>query len=154
MRGANALARSGKSVRRRWRRRCNVRAKNWVVQAGSNMGTCGPAELKAQHQALQGHGQNADFIMSKRLLRICKDLMRRGTVYRPKALLTAETSADQLAAYYLDLWPRLLQKWSVLRNRWDQVFGPTCPLGQWRHMAEHLYKISLPLPGQRQRKAT
>jgi hypothetical protein len=135
-------------------RRCNLRAKNWVVQAGSYMGKCGPPELKAQHQALQRNGQNADFIMSKRLLRICKDLMRRASVYRPKPLLALETPAAQLAAYYSELWPRLLAKWQPLRDRWDQVFGPTCPLGQWRQMAEQLYGISLPLPRQRQRKAT
>lgn len=131
--------------------RCNPRAKNWVVQAGSNMGKCGPVELQAQHQALQGNGQNADFIMSKRLLRICKDLMRRGTVYRPKALLGPDTPPSDLATYYSELWPRLVAKWQLLRDRWDEVFGPKCPLGQWRQMAQQLYGISLPLPN-RQRK--
>lgn len=132
--------------------RCNPRAKNWIVQAGSYMGKCGPAELKAQHQALQRNGQHADFIMSKRLLRISKDLMRRGTVYRPKALLAPETLPGQLASYYSDLWPRLLSKWQLLRDRWAEVFGPNCPLGQWRQMAQQLYAISLPLPNHRPRK--
>jgi transposase len=135
-------------------RRCNYRAKNWLVQAGSSMGKCGPAELMAQHEQLQRHGQHADFIMSKRLLRIFKDLMRRATVYRPKRLLNPQTPTSELAAYYADLWPRLLHKWKPLVDQWEEVFNPTYPLGQWRQMAQQLYRLSLPLPLTRPGKAT
>lgn len=134
-------------------RRCNRRAKNWVVQAGSMMGRCGPAELKAQHQQLERNGQNADFIMSKRLLRICKDLMRRGTVYRPKTLLDPQTPAAQLRAYYADLWPRVLAKWKHLVEPAEDLLDPSYPLGQWRQMVQQLYALSLPLPRPRPGRA-
>ena len=126
-------------------RRCNRRAKNWLVQAGSSLGRCGPPELQRQHQQLQDHGQHADFIMSKRLLRIFKDLLRRGTVYRPKALLAPDTPAAELAAYYQDLWKRLVLKWQG-RIAWEVLVEARYPLGQGRQMAQQLYKISLPVP--------
>ena len=90
--------------------------------------------------------------MSKRLLRIFKDLVRRGTVYRPKALLSPETPTSELIAYYRELWDRLLKKWHGLIE-WEELFDPCYPLGQWRQMAQELYKLSLPLPKKRPGKA-
>jgi transposase len=134
-------------------RRCNRRAKNWAVQAGGSIGKHGPAELREQYRQLERNGQHAEFIMSKRLLRLCKDLMRRGTVYRPRALLQESTPVAALSAYYSELWPRLLAKWSPLVEDWDQVFHSSYPLGQWRQMVGELYHLSLPLPHKRQRRA-
>jgi hypothetical protein len=145
--GPDKPAQSGKVGRR-----CNRRAKNWIVQAGSLMGRCGPAELKAQHQELERNGQHADFIMSKRLLRIFKDLMRRGSLYRPKPLLAPETPSADLIAYYLALWEKILTKWQG-RIEWEALIDPRYPLGQWRQMAQQLYKISLPVPKARASKA-
>jgi transposase len=127
------------------KRRCNRRAKNWVVQAAHQMGQHGPSPLREQYQELLENGQHADFVMSRRLLRICKDLMHRGTVYRPKALLDPNTSPTQLADFYQQLWPALLAKWSG-RVSWDHLLAPQNPLGQWRQMAQELYQISLPWP--------
>ena len=127
------------------KRRCNRRAKNWVVQAGSHMGKHGPNPLHEQYQQLVENGQHADFVMSRRLLRISKDLMRRGSVYRPKELLDPNTPAEKLAAHYQQLWPTLLDKWSGLLS-WDHLFNPQNPLGQWRQMVQELYQICLPLP--------
>jgi hypothetical protein len=135
-------------------RRCNRRAKNWIVQAASSVGKLGPAELKEQYRRLERNGQHADFIMSKRLLRVSKDLMRRGTVYRPKALLSPDTSVAELKAYYADLWPRLLLKWNHLLTDWDCLFDSRYPMGQWRQMVEQLYGLSLALPRKRQARAT
>jgi transposase len=81
------------------KRRCNRRAKNWVVQAGSHMGKHGPSPLLEQYRQLTENGQHADFVMSRRLLRICKDLMRRSTVYRPKELLDPNTPAQKMVDY-------------------------------------------------------
>lgn len=133
-------------------RRCNRRAKNWIVQAASSIGKCGPTELQSQYAQLQANGQHADFVMSKRLLRIFKDLVRRGTVYRPKALLSPETPTSEWIAYYRELWDRLLKKWHGLIE-WEELFDPCYPLGQWRQMAQELYKLSLPLPKKRPGKA-
>jgi transposase len=132
-------------------KRCNRRAKNWIVQIGAKMGECGPVELKEQYHKLKQNGQHADFIMSKRVLRIAKDLMRRGTVYRPKALLHPDVSQAELKAHYLDLWPRLLAKWRGLIS-FEELFCPQSPLGQWRQMVQELYHFSLPLPQSHVRK--
>ena len=132
-------------------KRCNRRAKNWIVQVGAKMGECGPVELKDEHHKLKHNGQHADFIMSKRVLRIAKDMMRRGAVYRPKALLHPDTSPAELKAYYLDLWPRLLAKWRGLISV-EELFCSQNPLGQWRQMVQELYHLSLPLPQSRTRK--
>ena len=127
------------------KRRCNRRAKNWVVQAASHLGKHGPSPLHEQYRQLMENGQHADFVMSRRLLRISKDLMRRGAVYRPKELLDPNTPAQTLADYYQQLWPTLLDKWAGL-VAWDHLFSPKNPLGQWRQMVQDLYQISLPLP--------
>jgi transposase len=127
------------------KRRCNRRAKNWVVQAGNHLGKHGPSPLHEQYHQLMENGQHADFVISRRLLRISKDLMRRGAVYRPKELLDPHTPAQKLADYYQQLWPTLLDKWAGL-VRWDHLFSPQNPLGQWRQMVQELYQISLPLP--------
>ena len=129
------------------KRRCNRRAKNWVVQAGCQMGQHGPSPLREQYQQLLENGQHADFVMSRRLLRISKDLMHRGCVYRPKALLDPNTSSAQLADYYQQLWPALLAKWSGLVS-WDHLFASENPLGKWRQMAQELYQLSLPWPNE------
>jgi transposase len=129
----------------RVKRRCNRRVKNWVVQAGSQIGKHGPSPLHEQYRKLADNGQHADFIMSRRLLRIAKDLMCRGTVYRPKELLDPDTPAPVVADYYQRLWPSLLSKWSGLVD-WNHLFAPEHPLGQWRQMAQELYKICLSVP--------
>jgi len=127
------------------KRRCNRRAKNWVVQAANHMGKHGPSPLQEQYHQLLENGQHADFVISRRLLRISKDLMRRGSVYRPKELLDPNTPAQKLADYYQQLWPTLLGKWSGLLS-WDHLFNPQNPLGQWRQIVQELYQICLPLP--------
>jgi transposase len=127
------------------KRRCNRRAKNWVVQASSHLGKHGPSPLHEQHRELMENGQHADFVMGRRLLRISKDLMQRGAVYRPKELLAPNTPAQKLSDYYQQLWPTLLDKWAGLVS-WDHLFNPQNPLGQWRQMVQELYQISLPPP--------
>ncbi len=126
-------------------RRCNRRAKNWLVQCARKLGEMGPQELQTQYQQLAQQGQHADFVMSKRFLRLAKDLVRRQTVYRPKALLGPQTPTTDLVSYYAQLWPKLVSKWQGLCPL-NHVFAPEHPLGQWRIMAQDLYQLCLPLP--------
>lgn len=125
--------------------RGNQRAKNWIVQAASLMGRCGPAELKDRYRQLESRGQHADFAMAKKLLRICKSLFSNGNVFRPKSLLSEDTPVCELKAYYIDLWDRILRKWAGLIDG-ESLADPQFPLGRWRQMAEQFYKISLPVP--------
>jgi hypothetical protein len=126
-------------------RRCNRRAKNWLVQCATKLGEMGPDELQTQYQQLVQRGQHAQFVMSKRFLRLAKDLLRRQTVYRPKALLRPETPRADLVSYYAQLWPKLVSKWQGLCPL-NHVFAPEHPLGQWRLLVQDLYQLALPLP--------
>jgi len=134
------------------KKRCNRRAKHWVVLAGSKMGECGPEELQREHQRLKSNDQHADFIMARRLLRIGKDIVRRATVYRPKELLNEDTDRQTLLLYYHSLWGQLVEKWRSLLSL-DELCNPQYPLGQWRQMVQEMYKISLAIPKQRTAEA-
>jgi hypothetical protein len=109
------------------------------------MGEMGPEELQNQYAQLVANGQHAQFVMSKRFLRLAKDIVRRHTVYRPKELLHPETPEAQTIAHYTQLWPKLIIKWQGLCSL-QFVFDSANPLGQWRDMVQEMYKISLPLP--------
>ena len=70
--------------------------------------------------------------------------MRNNDCYLPPELRNGAT-IDELRAYYLQLWPKLLKKWTVLGAA-DTAFSEDNPLGQWRKRIEELYEIKLPLP--------
>lgn len=125
--------------------RCNRILKDWAVQASVKIGQCGPPELKAAYLALEAQEQHAQFIMAKRLLRLCKCLLRTQSIYRPSHLLAADTPRGKLAAYYLELWPALLTKWKGTCDL-RHVFAAQHPLGGWRLMVQDLYGLALPLP--------
>jgi hypothetical protein len=63
------------------------------------------------------------------------------------------TPKETLALYYQDAWQKLLLKWKAKADLKD-VFAPEHPLGQWRKMAQELYALELPLPGQRAARKT
>lgn len=128
----------------RVRRRSNHIAKDWLVQSANKIGLLGPEELQQQYRQLLDKGQHADFVMAKRYLRISKDLMHRQAVYLPKALFQKESNPAARAAYYLKLWPTLLNKWRPWASP-EMVFSAKNPLGQWRQMVQQAYNISLPL---------
>ena len=128
--------------------RCNKRLKNVVLQAVEKVRLFGPEDLRQTAQELEARGAHTQFAMAKRLIRLAKDLVTSGTIYRPKALLDPNAPKAVLATYYQGLWEKLLLKW---KNKGDlkDVFAPGQPLGQWREMAKELYALELRLPQQR-----
>jgi transposase len=128
--------------------RCNKRLKNVVLQAVQKVILHGPDELRQAAQALQARGAHTEFALAKRLVRLGKYLARSGTVYRPKALMAADTPKTTLSAHYQLVWEKLLAKW---RDKADlrEVFAPKRPLGQWRKMVQDLYALQLRLPQQK-----
>ncbi len=130
------------------KRRCNRILKDYVVQASVKMDLCGPEDLKSLYHLMEARGQHATFAIAKRLLRLSKNLLRTHCVYRPKALMASDTPKQQLAQYYQDLWPKLLNKWRF-KAELSQVFDPENPLGAWRQMVQQAYKIKLKLPSKR-----
>lgn len=124
-------------------RRCNHLLKNGIVQIGNHLGQHGPPELKEDHRRRGAGGQHADFGMARRALRIGMHLMRTGTAFLPAALRHTP-DRDELAAYYLQRWPALRQKWQRA-GALQEAFDPANPLGRWRECIEALYRIELPL---------
>lgn len=125
-------------------RRCNHILKDFVVQCGSHMGQHGPAALSEDHRRRGASGQHADFGIARRFLRIGMCLMRSNDGYVPPELREGATP-EQLRAYYLQLWPKLLHKWNKLGAA-HTAFDARNPLGQWRERIEAIYEIKLPLP--------
>ncbi len=82
--------------------------------------------------------------MARRFLRMGMRLMRTGESYVPPELREGAT-LEELQTYYLQLWPKLLDKW-VKAGAVHTAFDPANPLGQWRERIEAIYEIELPLP--------
>ena len=57
-------------------------------------------------------------------------------------------SVEELREYYLQLWPKLLDKW-VKAKAVETAFASENPLGQWRNMIQEMYAIELLLPTQK-----
>lgn len=82
--------------------------------------------------------------MARRFLRMGMRLMRNGESYVPPGLRAGAT-LEELQAYYLQSWPKLLDKW-VKAGAAHTAFDKENPLGQWRERIEAIYEIDLPLP--------
>jgi len=133
--------------------RCNKRFKNAILQAVEKVCIWGSDDLRQTAQKLEARGAHREFAMAKRLVRLCKNLVATGTVYRPKFLLAADTRKDSLGTYYTELWTRLLKKWQSKADVND-VFASDQPFGRWRDMARELYGLELPLPKIKRAKLT
>ena len=125
-------------------RRCNHILKDYIVQCGNHLGQHGPADLKEDHRRRGAHKQHADFGMARRFLRMGMRLMRNGESYVPPELREGAT-LEELQPYYLQSWPKLLDKW-VKSGAVHTAFDPANPLGQWRERIEAIYGIELTLP--------
>lgn len=128
-------------------RRSNRILKDYVVQCGNHLGLHGPADLLEDHRRRSAGGQHADFGMARRFLRIAMRLMRTGECYVAPELRHG-ASIEELREYYLQLWPRLLDKW-IKAKAVETAFASENPLGQWRNMIQEIYEIKLPLPSQK-----
>jgi len=137
--GPEKEARTGKVSRR-----CNHILKDYIVQCGCHLGLHGPMELKEDHHRRGSNKQHADFGLARRFLRMGMCLMRNNDSYLPPELRHGAT-LDELRSYYLQQWPKLLKKWTVLGAA-DTAFHEDNPLGQWRQRIEEIYEIKLPLP--------
>ncbi len=125
-------------------RRCNHILKDYIVQCGNHLGQHGPADLKEDHRRRGANKQHADFGMARRFLRMGMRLMKNGESYVPPELREGAT-LEELQTYYLQSWPKLLEKW-VKAGAVHTAFDPANPLGQWRERIQAIYEIELPLP--------
>ena len=125
-------------------RRSNHILKDFIVQCGNHLGQHGPVDLKEDHRRRGANKQHADFGMARRFLRMGMCLMRRNDGYVPPELRHGATH-EELRAYYLKIWPTLLNKWTKIGAA-HTAFDEDNPLGQWRKRIEEIDEIDLPLP--------
>ena len=106
--------------------------------------TVGSDEFRREYAAVNDRGGHADFVMSRRLLRLSKTLMRHRTIYLPPHLRGPGFDRAQYAEYLRKLWPLLRQKWQALKAL-EAAFAEDAPLGIWRKLVHEVYRIELPL---------
>jgi len=125
-------------------KRCNRILKDYVVQSAVHVGQQGPEAIRQDYARRKANGQHADFGLARRYLRAAIHMMRHGEIYLPPALRQADCPKEQRLAYYLDLWPKVREKWTRLGAE-SEAFAAERPLGQWKVMVEELYEVTLPL---------
>jgi transposase len=130
--GPEKGARTGKVSRR-----SNHILKDYIVQCGNHLGQHGPADLKEDHRRRGANKQHADFGMARRFLRMGMRLMNNGESYVPPELREGAT-LEELQTYYLQLWPRLLEKW-VKSGAVHTAFCEENPLGHGRKLIEAIF---------------
>lgn len=100
--------------------------------------------MKQDFKRRQCQGQNAEFGMARRLMRIIMGMMKTWQIYLPDNLRTDQADKKDRACYYLSIWPYITEKWSKLAPL-EKVFAKDQPLGQWRDVVQQLYGIKLGL---------
>ncbi len=125
-------------------KRNNHILKDYLVQASNHIGRHGPEDLNQDFKRRKCQGQNAEFGMARRLMRITMCMMKTWQIYLPDNLRTERADKKDRAFYYLSIWPYITKKWSKL-TALDKVFAKEQPLGQWRDVVQKIYKVNLDL---------
>jgi transposase len=134
----------GKTRVKKVAKRCNRILKNYVVQSAGQIGIYGPEDLQSDYKRRDAQGQHANFGMSRRFLRMAISMMKTFHTYLPKNLRATKINMKDRADYYLQTWPKLIEKWHRAQAL-DIAFDKNMPLGQWRNIVEELYGIELSL---------
>jgi transposase len=125
-------------------KRNNHILKDYLLQASNHIGRHGPEDLKQDFHRRKLQGQNAEFGMARRLMRIAISMMKTWQFYLPSSLRSNHTDKKDRTCYYLSIWPYVTGKWrraGVL----EKAFEIDQPMGQWRDVVQKTYKIKLGL---------
>lgn len=122
-------------------RRACVPLKRCVMDIALKVGQYGHEELKADYQRRVNEGQNPRLTLGRRMLRICRHLIRHTDFFVPPSLLR-DSEYDVRRDYYARAWDKVLIKW---RNAAaiQQAFADGAPLEQYRLMLNELYHLNL-----------
>jgi transposase len=123
-------------------KRCNRILKDYVVSSSLHLGLYGPEDLRADYKRREASGQHADFGTGRRYLRTAMSLMRTSQIYLPPRLRRANATKQERAGYYLEIWPRLRDKWKKV-GALEIAFSENHPLGLWRRIIQDIYDIKL-----------
>lgn len=121
-------------------RQYNHILKDSLLQCAMHIGRHGPEDLMHDYARRDAAGQNKDFGMARRYLRIALCLMKTKNAYIPDYLQSK--SKDDRRAYYIEMWPLLRRKWSAV-NAVKLAFDSSTPLGLWRDSVQKCYGIKL-----------
>jgi hypothetical protein len=123
-------------------KRCNRILKDYVVSSALHLGLYGPEDLMADYKRREASGQHADFGTGRRYLRMAMSLMRTSQIYLPPRLREASATKQERAGYYLEIWPRLRDKWKKV-GAVKIAFSKDRSLGLWRQIIQDIYDVKL-----------
>ena len=124
----------------RGRRAC-VPLKRCVMDIALKMGQYGHEELKADYERRVNERQDPRLTMGRRMLRICRHLIRHQDFFLPPSLLHGGAPDDR-KAYYARAWDKILIKWRD-RAAIQHACTDGAPLEQWRVALNELYGLNL-----------
>ncbi len=126
--------------RGRSRRAC-VPLKRCMMDIALKMGQYGHPELKADYERRVDERQDPRLTLGRRMLRICRHLVRQQDFFLPPAVRAAE-DPDVRRQYVVRAWDKLLVKWrdaAAIR----QAFAPGAPLERCREAFNGIYGLNL-----------
>jgi hypothetical protein len=127
-------------TRGRARRAC-VPLKRCLMDIALKIGQYGQAELRADYQRRVNERQDARLTMGRRMLRICRHLIRHSDFFLPPSLVREGDSAVR-REYYARAWDKILIKWRDAAAI-QQALADGTPLEQWRVMLNERYDLNL-----------
>lgn len=132
----------GQEARSRGRsRRACLPLKRCVMDIALKMGQYGHPELKADFDRRVNAHQDPRLTMGRRMLRICRHLVREQDFFMPPSVRIAEDK-EVRRAYIVQAWDNILIKW---RNAGAirEAFAPGTPLEGCRMAFNEIYGLNL-----------
>lgn len=124
----------------------NKHLKNYLLQAGERMADVSQSDAARFRIEAQANKRHVLRVLGKHAAKVVRSVLLHQSAYLPARLHAANSSPQERAGYYLQMWPHFLQKWRA-RVPYRKLFAEGTALGQWRAMVQQAYAISLPLPG-------
>lgn len=122
-------------------RRACVPLKRCVMDIALKMGQYGHPELKADFERRVNAHQDPRLTMGRRMLRICRHLIRQQDFFLPPSVRAA-TDPDIRRQYLVRAWDKMLIKWrdtGAIR----EAFADGTPLEGWRTTLNEIYGLNL-----------
>lgn len=122
-------------------RRACVPLKRRTMDIALKMGRYGDPELKADYERRVNAGQDPRLTLGRRMLRICRHLLRSGEFFLPPSVRAA-ADPDVRRQYIARAWDKMLVKWRDAAAI-QQAFAPGAPLERCRVAFNEIYGLNL-----------
>lgn len=124
-------------------KKCCTILKHHLISAAVSVARYGHPEMREEYQADKDAGRDCRVRLARKLLRICLYINDNQTFFLPPSL-HKHGARDQIRAYYVHMWPKILIKWRDAGAILEAV-AEGAPLRRWRDMAQEFYGIELSL---------